>query len=228
MLAEFIATAADAAVTPTTFEGSFKGAGLWPVNADRALARLRKGSRTQKYSKPTTDLPVMIESVPRAAQALGKRKVKKLERAGHTIASVRANTIMLSDMITHKQRTPQSRKRAGQTLGGLLTSVELREQEAAAAKAKKPSAAVPRAATTANESDKENVAPRPRGRPKGTTRGVGTNKPCGGHSGRPGRGQGREGRGSGASRGASSTPRSKFTSDTSDNDQSPGVTVDSE
>ena len=173
-------------MTPPIIRASFKGAGLYPFDPERAIRRLSGGSnRKRKYKHSSDKIPLILQSTQNTADALGERNVRLHARQGITPTNVRVSTIMMSESLKPAKRSAVNRKRAGIVIGDLLTSAQLLEQEATTTAAK-----------TAAKTAKQAGTGRPRGRPKGTVRGKGTNA-ARGSGGGPGRTSG-GGRGSGA------------------------------
>ena len=87
--------------TVPQIKASFEGAGLWPVNMDQASNRLHptgKGEVRPDDCPPKADilLPINEEDLN---SLLGLRAVKKLQRAGHTVAGVRIVTVFLGEFL---------------------------------------------------------------------------------------------------------------------------------
>jgi DDE superfamily endonuclease len=136
-------------------KASFAAAGLYPFDPKRALNRIAGESRrAQKYTHSADELPVMLLSAEHTAATLGERRVRQLERNGHTAASVRTTTIVMSKLLEPKKRSMVNRKRAGITTGGWLTAAKLREMGADEAAVDAAKAAAPK---------KRKAAPRSRG-----------------------------------------------------------------
>ena len=136
-------------------KASFAAAGLYPFDPKRALNRIEGASRkAQKYTHSADQLPVMLLSAEHTAAALGERRMRHLERNGHTAAAVRTTTIVMSKILEPKKRSALNRKRAGITTGGWLTAAKLREIGADEAAADAAKVAAPK---------KRKAAPRSRG-----------------------------------------------------------------
>ena len=82
--------------TVPQIRASFEGAGLWPVDMERAINRLQgTGKRKARPHDrpPLADLPIAIRE-SELNSSLGERAVRKMERAGHVITGVRVNTVL--------------------------------------------------------------------------------------------------------------------------------------
>lgn len=125
------------ALTPTNIVSSFAAAGLVPFSPQRVINRLKGEQGKNKFTHsaeqiPLLDLPQVLQDVTNTANALGARQVRSLAAQGHSAEAVRATTLMLSHVLCPPARDAVKRKRAGLTLGGVLTVAQLREQEAEA------------------------------------------------------------------------------------------------
>lgn len=143
---------------------SFAAAGLCPFDPQRAMRRIEGASgKAQKYTHAASELPVILLNAENTAAALGGRQLRQLERNGHTAASVRVTTIMMSKILQPKKRSTINRKRAGITKGGWLKASALREigAEEAAADAAKVAAPKKRKAAQQSRSSGSSSVKRP-------------------------------------------------------------------
>ena len=115
-----------ASFTVQQIKASFEGAGLWPVNMDRAIKRLHgTGKRKARPDDrpPLADIPLAIIE-KELNSSLGPRAAMMLQRAGHTIAGVRIMTVLFSDFMKAQERVTRpaiSRSAQRATAGGLVT-----------------------------------------------------------------------------------------------------------
>ena len=87
--------------TVPQIEASFEGAGLWPVDMDRAIYRLhrtRKRKARPDDRPPLADIP-LANTEEELNSSLGPPAAMKLQRAGHTIAGVRIVTVLFGDFL---------------------------------------------------------------------------------------------------------------------------------
>ncbi|CAB1102532.1 unnamed protein product [Ectocarpus sp. CCAP 1310/34] len=88
--------------TPERNKASFAGAGLWPVDMDRALTRLQ--GKAKRKEGPTGRPP--LEDVPIAMtheqldEAIGERGLRQLKAGGHAITGLKVGTVMLGGLLT--------------------------------------------------------------------------------------------------------------------------------
>ena len=119
-----------ASFTVPQIKVSFEGAGLWPVNMDRAINRLHgTGKRKARPDDrpPLADIPLAITE-EELNSSLGPRAANKLQRAGHTIAGLRIATVLFGGFLQAKERVTRpaiSRSAQGVTAGGLVTCEEV-------------------------------------------------------------------------------------------------------
>ena len=116
--------------SPDQNKASFAGAGLWPVDMDRAVGRLQG---TGKRKPRPTDRPPLA-NVPIAAsqkqleEGLGERALRRLRASGHSIQGLRVGTVMLGGILRQRKRAkklPTTRAAAGVPDRGMLTSKEI-------------------------------------------------------------------------------------------------------
>lgn len=197
-----------ASFTVLQIKASFKGAGLWPVDMERALNRLegcgkRKARSTDR--PPLVDIPIAITDNG-LVESLGPRSVRKLQRKGHTITGVKIGTVLFGEFLKARERVTRPaivRGVQGITAGGNLTSDEVleryrldseRKEEEIRAKGKRADErAAKRVVKEAANAEKR------RRREDGTSRGRGRGSGRGG--GGRGGGRGRGGRGDPGGRG---------------------------
>lgn len=182
----------DGSFTPRNVISSFAGAGIVPLDRDRAMNRLNgRGTKRKERSfdrPPLADLPLLIND-DHIRESLGHRAQRQLRDGGHTITGLRVNTVFFGSYIKEKEKTvraPTERLSYGLPKGGLLTQPEIiekvkenaekkREEE----KAKEALAAARIAAREAKVAAKEAAQRRRleagRGRGRGSGRGRGCN-----------------------------------------------------
>ncbi|CAB1115478.1 unnamed protein product [Ectocarpus sp. CCAP 1310/34] len=124
-----IAAAWQKSFTPERNKASFGGAGLWPVDMDRALTRLQ--GTAKRKERPTGRPP--LEDVPIAMtheqleEAIGERCLRQLKAGGHTITGLKVGTVMLGGLLTQRKRAKKlatSRGSLGLPHGGNINSEE--------------------------------------------------------------------------------------------------------
>ena len=110
-------------------KASFEGAGLWPVDMDRATNRLHgTGKRNARPDDrpPLTDIPLAITE-EELNSSLGPRAVNKLHRTGHTIGGVRIVAVIFGGFLKARQGAragyaprnfPERSRSNGQVSGG--------------------------------------------------------------------------------------------------------------
>ena len=119
-----------ASFTVPQIKASFEGAGLWPVNMDRAINRLHgTGKRKARPDDcpPLADIPLAITE-EELNSSLGPRAANKLQRDGHTIAGLRIATVLFGAFLKAQERVTRpaiSRSAQGVTAGGLVTCEEV-------------------------------------------------------------------------------------------------------
>ena len=152
---------------------SFAAAGLHPWDPNRAQCRIDgQSGKGNKYTHSTDELPVILLTAENTAAALGARQVRKLEKDGHSAASIRVSTIIMRKILQPKKRSDVQRKRAGIVTGGWLSAAKLREigekeAAAAAATAVKPKKrkAVKQPRSSGSSSSKKPARKQPRKQP---------------------------------------------------------------
>ena len=166
-------------------KASFEGAGLWPVDMERAINRLQ-GTGPKRKARPDdraplADIPVTIGDNELIA-SLGPRSVRKLQQDGHAISRVRIGTVLFGEFLKAQERvTRPAISRSGQGIahGGLLTCDEVlkrlgedqrkKEEEERLKKERAEARAIKRAAKEAQGA----MRGRGRGRGRGGGRGAG-------------------------------------------------------
>lgn len=134
---------------------SFEGSGLWPVDADRAINRLKARGTKRKEREgarpPLRDVPV-ASSENELAAAVGDRGLRELRDNGHTLTGLRVNTVLFGEYIKVQKsvtRSATGRIAKGVVQGGILTTDEIvteleeerrKKQEEEAAKAARKTA----------------------------------------------------------------------------------------
>ncbi|CAB1099762.1 unnamed protein product [Ectocarpus sp. CCAP 1310/34] len=122
-MASVIGQAWSTSFTPDINKASFAGAGLWPVDKERALSRLLKPKRKERETDrpPLQDVPIAVSN-DRLEELLGERAVRKLLGEGHTLTGLRVSTVFLGDYLPSKRsKKPPTRANLGILAGGLLT-----------------------------------------------------------------------------------------------------------
>ena len=115
--------------TVPQIKASFEGAGLWPVDMDRAINRLHgTGKRKARLDDrpPLADIPLAITE-EELNFSLGPRALIKLQQAGHTIAGVGIVAVLSGGLLKAQERGTRpaiSRSAQGVTAGGLVTCEE--------------------------------------------------------------------------------------------------------
>ena len=111
-------------------EASFEGAGLWPVDMDRAINRHHGTGKIKARlddRPPLADIPLAItEEV--LSSSLGPRAMMKLQRAGHTIAGASMVTVLFGGFLKAQERMTRpaiSRSAQGVTVGGIVPCEEV-------------------------------------------------------------------------------------------------------
>ncbi|CAB1097629.1 unnamed protein product [Ectocarpus sp. CCAP 1310/34] len=193
-MASVIGQAWSTSFTPDINKASFAGAGLWPVDKERALSRLLKPKRKERETDrpPLQDVPIAVSN-DRLEELLGERAVRKLLGEGHTLTGLRVSTVFLGDYLPSKRsKKPPTRANLGIPEGGLLTcdgwlaEMKKKQNEAEAAEAAKAAKAAARqTARDAKAAAAAAAAARNGGRGRGQGRGRGWGQ-------RRGRGGGRE------------------------------------
>ena len=181
------------AFTPSNVVASFEGSGLWPVDPDRAIYRL-KGRGTKRKDRegarpPLGDIPI-ISSETQLAAAVGDRGLRQLRDNGYSLTGLRVGTVMFGEFLKVQQsvtRPATNRSAKGVANGGVLTRDEvLTELEEGTRKKQAEEAA--KAARKAAREAKRSEAERKRAERAHTSG-------RGGSRGRGGRGRGIRGRG---------------------------------
>ncbi|CAB1115050.1 unnamed protein product [Ectocarpus sp. CCAP 1310/34] len=113
--------------TPEINQASFAGAGLWPVDKERALTLLQRPKRkAREADRPSLqDVPIVVSN-EQLEELLGERGVHKARAEGHTIPGIRVSTVLLGPYLPNnrpKKKTP-TRANLGIPDGGLLTDEE--------------------------------------------------------------------------------------------------------
>ncbi|CAB1096319.1 unnamed protein product [Ectocarpus sp. CCAP 1310/34] len=116
-------------LTPERNKASFSGAGLWPVDMDRALTRLQGTAKRKEGPTgrpPLEDVPIaMIHE--QLEEAIGERGLRQLKAGGHTITGLKVGTVMLGGLLTQRKRAKKlatSRGSLGLPDGGNINSEE--------------------------------------------------------------------------------------------------------
>ena len=129
---------------------AFAGAGIWPVDATRAMARLkrRKLKKSHTINVPS-DLPLVVDAETLSANMTCPIK-RKLEKDGISVDAAQTHLVMFSHVIAPKKRRSIKRNKQEECIwldeSGLLTSdeiqekIEARELKRAQAKANKEAA----------------------------------------------------------------------------------------
>ena len=108
---------------------AFAGAGIWPVDATRAMDRLKR--RKSKISQPITvpsDLPLVVDAETLSANMTSPIK-RKLEEDGISVDAARTHAVMFSP----KEKAIVKKKNEQEACiwldeGGLLTSDDIQEK----------------------------------------------------------------------------------------------------
>ncbi|CAN0288422.1 unnamed protein product, partial [Pylaiella littoralis] len=123
-----IADAWKVSFTPEINKSSFAGAGLWPVNKDRALGRL-KGTAQKKERRderpPLQDVPIAAPN-EQLEKDIGERALRVLRGQGHTVTGIRVGTVLLGGLLTQRKRAKMATSRGSLGLpdGGNITAPE--------------------------------------------------------------------------------------------------------
>ncbi|CAB1105698.1 unnamed protein product [Ectocarpus sp. CCAP 1310/34] len=124
-----IADAWKLSFTPEINKSSFAGAGLWPVNKERALGRL-KGTAKKKERRderpPLQDVPIAALN-EQLEKDIGEGVLKVLRGQGHTVTGNRVGTMLLGGLLTQSKRAKKmaaSRGSHGLPEGGNITAPE--------------------------------------------------------------------------------------------------------
>ncbi|CAM9224539.1 unnamed protein product, partial [Ectocarpus sp. 6 AP-2014] len=101
-----IAEAWKSSFSPEQNKASFAAAGLWPVNKDRAISRLRV---TAKRKARTTDCPpledvAIVASNQELEEYLGGTALRDLEVPGHLVVGVDASAVMVGGLLAQRKR----------------------------------------------------------------------------------------------------------------------------
>ena len=113
--------------SPDQNKASFAGAGLWPVDMDRAVGRLQgtgKGKPRPNDRPPLADVPIAA-SLKQLEEDLGERALRRLKASGHSIQGLRVGTVMLGGILRQRKRAKKlltTWAAADVTDGGILTS----------------------------------------------------------------------------------------------------------
>ncbi|CAB1116662.1 unnamed protein product [Ectocarpus sp. CCAP 1310/34] len=124
-----IADAWKLSFTPERNKSSFAGAGLWPVNKERALGRL-KGTAKKKARRderpPLQDVPIAALN-EQLEKDIAERALRVLRGQGHTVTGIRVGTVLLGGLLTQRKRAKKmatSRGSLGLPDGGNITAPE--------------------------------------------------------------------------------------------------------
>ncbi|CAB1111596.1 unnamed protein product [Ectocarpus sp. CCAP 1310/34] len=101
-----IAAAWQNSLTPERNKASFGGAGLWPVDMDRALTRLQGTAKRKEGPTgrpPLEDVPIAMTH-EQLEEAIGERGLRQLKAGGHTITGLKVGTVMLGGLLTRRKR----------------------------------------------------------------------------------------------------------------------------
>ena len=108
------------------------GAGIWPVDATRAMDRLKR--RKSKISQPInvpSDLPLVVDAETLAANLTSPIK-RKLEEDGISVDAARTHVVMFSHVIAPNKRRSLIKNEQEACIwldeGGLLTSDDIQEK----------------------------------------------------------------------------------------------------
>ena len=111
---------------------AFAGAGIWPVDATRAMDRLKR--RKSKISQPInvpSDLPLVVDAETLAANLTSPIK-RKLEEDGISVDAARTHVVMFSHVIAPNKRRSLIKNEQEACIwldeGGLLTSDDIQEK----------------------------------------------------------------------------------------------------
>ena len=111
---------------------AFAGAGIWPVDATRAMDILKR--RKSKISQPInvpSDLPLVVDAETLAANLTSPIK-RKLEEDGISVDAARTHVVMFSHVIAPKKRRSLIKNEQEACIwldeGGLLTSDDIQEK----------------------------------------------------------------------------------------------------
>ena len=117
--------------TPSRVVASFEGSGLWPVDPDRAISRL-KGRGTKRKERegarpPLGDIPI-VSSETQLAAAVGDRGLRQQRDNGYSLTGLRIGSVMFGEFLKVQQsitRPATNRSAKGVVHGGVLTRDEV-------------------------------------------------------------------------------------------------------
>ncbi|CAB1099029.1 unnamed protein product [Ectocarpus sp. CCAP 1310/34] len=158
-----IADAWKSSFTPEINKSSFAEAGLWPVNKERALGRLkgtakkkeRRGERPPLQVVPVAALNEQLE------KDIGERALRLLRGQGHTVTGIRVGTVLLGGLLTQRKRAKKmatSRVLLGLPNGGNITAPEFLKAVAEKERADKAESDAKAARTKVREEKKAEKA----------------------------------------------------------------------
>ncbi|CAN0320667.1 unnamed protein product [Ectocarpus sp. 12 AP-2014] len=101
-----IAEAWKSSFTPEQNKASFAAAGLWPVNKNRAIGRLR--GTAKRKARPTDRPPLedvaVVASNQELEESLGGPAIRDLEVRGHLVVGVEATAVMVGGLLAQRKR----------------------------------------------------------------------------------------------------------------------------
>ncbi|CAB1120120.1 unnamed protein product [Ectocarpus sp. CCAP 1310/34] len=112
---------------------SFAGAGLWPVDGERAMGRPQGVGKRKERSgarPPVEDITVAISDKD-LADNLGPRTVRELQQKGQCVKCILINTVMLEAFVKAKKKQKKlaiTRKSQGLPEGGFITCDDVMQQ----------------------------------------------------------------------------------------------------
>ncbi|CAB1102080.1 unnamed protein product [Ectocarpus sp. CCAP 1310/34] len=109
--------------TPTNNMAAFKGAGLRPVNMEKAINRLHSKRKQRDNDHPLPEDLAVIASKEQLEQDLGRAALLELKRQGLMIEGLRVNTVFLGVLTRISKRSKifaTARAGGGKPEGGLL------------------------------------------------------------------------------------------------------------
>ncbi|CAM9140205.1 unnamed protein product, partial [Ectocarpus sp. 4 AP-2014] len=158
-MAGVIAEAWRGSFTPANNMAAFKGAGLWPVNMEKAINRLHSKRKQRENDRPIPEDLAVVAYKEQLEQDLGRAALLELKRQGLMMEGLRVNTVFLGGLTRLSKRSKifaTVRAGGGKPEGGLLSAEEHlaiarkdKEEKEAAEKAKAENAEA-RAAGEAN------------------------------------------------------------------------------
>ncbi|CAB1120235.1 unnamed protein product [Ectocarpus sp. CCAP 1310/34] len=127
-MAGVIAEAWRGRFTPASNMVAFKGAGLWPVNMEKAINRLHSKRKQRENDRPIPEDLAVVASKKQLEEDLGHAALLELKRQGVMTEGLRVNTVFLGGLTRLTKRSKSFatvRAGGGKPEGGLLSAEEL-------------------------------------------------------------------------------------------------------